>query len=662
MIEPAPPRGLVVGEQHLLGRPGSGGGEQIGVRRTGGHDMSDRREAAAEQPGPRRLDVKRTHRTPAFTFAGPSLTRWGVLSKILIANRGEIAVRVIRACRDMGIASVAVYSELDRNALHVRLADEAYALGGQTAADSYLKTEAILDAITRSGADAVHPGYGFFSENADFARAITDLGVVFIGPPPSAIEVMGDKISARHAAEKEGVLGVPGTTEFITDAAQVRAFATEHGYPVAIKAAFGGGGRGMKVVPDEASIADAIESAQREAKAYFGRDEIYMERYLTKPRHVEVQVLADAHGNCVYLGTRDCSAQRRHQKLIEEAPAAGIDPAILAAMGEAAVKVAKGCGYVNAGTVEFLYEDGEFHYLEMNTRLQVEHPATELVTGVDLVEAQIRIAAGEPLPFTQADVSITGHAIEIRVNAEDPAGGAFRPSPGTITKLVASDGYGTRWDAGYEAGDEISQYYDNLVGKLIVWGPTRERARLRAIRALREMVVEGVATTIPADLAILEHPDFAAIEHSTKWVESTLDLSGVGAAAPAPAAEGAETKVKREVDVEVNGKRFSVTMWVPESAGVASLPAPGGAKPKRAGGGGGGAGGGSGQVTVPMQGTIVKIPAEVGQTVEVGDVIVVLEAMKMENNIIAEKAGTVTEIRVEVGQSVGSGDIVAVIS
>jgi acetyl-CoA/propionyl-CoA carboxylase biotin carboxyl carrier protein len=584
-----------------------------------------------------------------------------VFSKVLIANRGEIAIRVIRACRELGVATVAVYSELDRDALHVRLADEAYSLGGQTAAESYLNTEAILDAIEKSGADGVHPGYGFFSENADFARAITERGVTFIGPRPEAIEVMGDKISAREAAEKVGVHGVPGSTEVLTDAAQVVAFGEDHGWPVAIKAAYGGGGRGMKVVNSADEAGDQLDSAQREALSYFGRDECYMERYLTKPRHVEVQILADTHGNCVYLGTRDCSAQRRHQKLIEEAPAAGIPDEIIAQMGEAAVAVAKGCDYVNAGTVEFLYEDGGFHYLEMNTRLQVEHPATELITGVDLVEQQLRVASGEALPFTQEDVEISGHAIEIRINAEDPAGGAFLPSPGPITTLKTPDGFGTRFDTGYESGDEISQFYDNLVGKLIVWGKDRPTATARALRALGELTVEGVATTIPADIAILEHADFVANEHSTKWVEETLDLTGVGATPAADAAEDDAPKVKRDLDVEVNGKRFSVSMWVPESAAAAG----GGAapRPRRSGGGGGGGGGGagSGEVAVPMQGTIVKVVVAIGDEVEIGDPIVVLEAMKMENNVNAEKAGTVTEVRVAEGDSVGGGDIVAVI-
>ena len=580
-----------------------------------------------------------------------------MFNKVLIANRGEIAVRVIRACQEMGIATVAVYSDLDREALHTRLADEAYALPGQTAAETYLDTEAILAIIERSGADAVHPGYGFFSENADFARAITERGVTFIGPPPEAIEVMGDKISARLAAENVGVQGVPGTTDFITDPAQVQAFGQEHGYPIAIKAAYGGGGRGMKVVASEESIEEAIESAQRESLAYFGRDEIYMERYLTAPRHIEIQILADQHGHAVYLGDRDCSAQRRHQKLIEEAPAPGLPDDVRVAMGEAAVKVALGCGYTNAGTVEFLYEDGEFHYLEMNTRLQVEHPVTELVTGLDLVEQQLLMAAGQPLSFTQEDVEIRGHAIEVRINAEDPAGGAFLPSPGRINTLKLPDGFGVRFDAGYEAGDEVSQFYDNLVGKLVVWGANRDIAIRRTLRALNELEITGVATTIPADIAILSHEDFQAAIHSTKWVEETLDLSEVKADKGEAPADLDQPTVKREMSVEVDGKRFAVSMWVPDpsAAQVAGAPR---RRQSRSGSSGGS---GSGQVTVPMQGTIVKVLVEVGDTVEAGDPICVLEAMKMENSIAAEKAGTVTEVRISVGDSVGGGDVVAVV-
>ena len=593
-----------------------------------------------------------------------------MLSKILIANRGEIAVRVIRGARELGIATVAVYSELDRDALHVRLADEAYALGGQSAAESYLNTDAILDAIRKSGADGVHPGYGFFSENADFARAITEMGVAFIGPPPAAIEEMGDKVSSRKAAQRGGAPIVPGTTEFARSPDEIRAFGEEQGWPVAIKAAFGGGGRGMKVVQSAAEVADAMASAQREAKSFFGRDEVYVERYLTWPRHVEVQIVGDQHGDVVWVSTRDCSAQRRHQKLIEEAPAPGLPDGVEEAMGEAAVKAAKAVGYYNAGTVEFIYQDGDFFFLEMNTRLQVEHPVTEVITGIDLVEWQIRVASGEPLPMTQDEVRALqrGHAIEVRINAEDPAGGKFLPSPGRITKLDAPDGFGVRFDAGYGSGDEISQFYDNLVGKLIVWGKDRETSIARTIRALEETVVEGVATTIPADLAILRHPDFAAVTHSTKWVEETLDLSGVGAPA-APTAEGDEPEplVKRTATVEVNGKRFSVDLWVPESQAVASGgggaagPARTARKPRRAAGGGSGGALGSGSVTVPMQGTIVKVLVEVGQDVEVGQGIVVLEAMKMENQINAEKAGTVKEIKVAAGATVGGGDVVAVI-
>jgi acetyl-CoA/propionyl-CoA carboxylase biotin carboxyl carrier protein len=590
-----------------------------------------------------------------------------VLQKILIANRGEIAVRVIRAARELGIATVAVYSELDRNALHVRLADEAYALGGQTAAESYLNTEAILDAIRQSGADAVHPGYGFFSENPDFIRAITDLGVAFIGPPATAVDVMGDKVSSRKAALEGGAPIVPGTTEFAKSSAEIMDFGNTNGWPVAIKAAFGGGGRGMKVVHGPDEVQDAMDSAQREAKAYFGRDEVYVERYLTWPRHIEVQLVGDQQGNVVWISTRDCSAQRRHQKLVEEAPAAGLPDGLEEAMGQAAIKVAKAVGYYNAGTVEFIYQDGDFFFLEMNTRLQVEHPVSEEITRIDLVEWQIRVAGGEPLPMTQEEVAArrTGHAIEIRINAENPAGGKFLPSPGPITKLSVPDGFGVRFDGGYEGGDEISQYYDNLVGKLIVWGKDRETAIARTVRALNEMVVEGVATTIPADLAILNHPDFHAMQHSTKWVEEVLDLSGIEAPKPPVPAEGDETGplVQRNTTVEVNGKRFDVKMWVPEGQTVvAAAGAKAGKKPARSAAAAGAAGGGSGDVTAPMQGTIVKILVEVGQQVEAGQAVVVLEAMKMENQIAAEKSGTVKEIKVAAGVTVGAGDVVVVIA
>ena len=592
-----------------------------------------------------------------------------MLTKVLIANRGEIAVRVIRTCRELGIATVAIYSDLDREALHVRLADEAYSLGGQTAAESYLDTQKILDVISRSGADAVHPGYGFFSENADFARAIQGAGVIWIGPPPEAIEVMGDKISSRLAAQRADVAGVPGTTEVLKSADEVIAFGEAHGWPVAIKAAYGGGGRGMRVVRQASEAADALESAQREAEKAFGRPESYLERYLTWPRHVEVQVFVDSKGNAVYLGTRDCSAQRRHQKLIEEAPAPAIPEATLAAMGEAAVKVAKACGYVNAGTVEFIYQDGDFYFLEMNTRLQVEHPATEAVTRMDLVALQIRIANGEPLGFAQNDVRLNGHAIEVRINAEDPAGGRFLPSPGKITRFRSADGFGVRTDAGYEEGDTVSQFYDNLIGKLIVWGTDREDARRRTLRALREMEIQGPATTIPADIAILEHPDFIKVEHSTNWVEQKLDLSGVSAqpAQPAPTEEGEPARVQRDVDVEVDGKRFQVKLWVPDVGPILAGGASAGAAarapraPRAGGGHGHGGAGGSGQVTVPMQGTIVKVLVQVGDEVEVGQAVTVLEAMKMENNITAEASGTVKEVKVKPGDAVGAGDVVVVI-
>lgn len=588
-----------------------------------------------------------------------------MLSKVLIANRGEIAVRVIRTCRELEIPTVAVYSDLDRDALHVRLADEAYALGGQTAAESYLNTGAILDAIRKSGADAVHPGYGFFSENTDFARAITAEGVVFIGPPPEAIEIMGDKISSRIAAQKAGVAGVPGTTEVITSPDDVIEFGNTHGWPVAIKAAYGGGGRGMRVVDSPDKAAAALESAQREAEKAFGRSESYLERYLTWPRHIEMQVFADHQGNTVWLGERDCSSQRRNQKLIEETPAPGLPDDIRQRMGAAAVKVAQACGYVNAGTVEFLYQDGDFFFLEMNTRLQVEHPITEQVVGMDLVALQLRIASGEPLPFAQADIERRGHAIECRLNAENPAK-KFMPSPGRITRFDRPDGFGVRVDAGYSSGDTISQYYDNLIAKLVVWGPDRESARHRMIRALEETVIEGVATTIPAHLAILRHPDFIAGEHSTRWVEERLDLSTLAAppaATPDAAGEDDPPRVQRDVDVEVNGKRFQVRLWVPDVApAVTAATRPAGPTRLRPGAGAQhGVVAGSGVVAASMQGTIVKVLVAVGDEVEAEQPVCVLEAMKMENNINTQKAGKVSEVRVKTGDTVGAGDVLMMI-
>ncbi len=625
---------------------------------------------SASSPG--RSGPTRSGPTPSGA-ARSGAARFG---KVLIANRGEIAVRVIRTCRDLGITSVAVYSELDRRSLHVRLADEAFALGGDTAAQSYLRTDAVLEAVERSGADAVHPGYGFLSENTDFARAVTARGVAFVGPPPAAIEIMGDKVSSRLAAQNAGVPGVPGTTAFLTSPEEVVAFGEAHGWPVAVKAAFGGGGRGMRVVHVPGEAAAALESARSEALKGFGRDECYVERYLPWPRHIEMQVFADDHGHCVWMGERDCSAQRRHQKLVEESPAPALATGTRQAMGDAAVKVATACGYVNAGTVEFLYENGEFFFLEMNTRLQVEHPVTEMVTGIDLVAEQLRVAAGEPLSFTQDEVraAARGHAIEVRINAEDPRGGRFLPSPGRIETLTVPQGPGVRWDGGYEGGDEVSPHFDNLVGKLIVWAPDRVTAIARMTRALGELRVDGVATTTPALAAIMAHPDFAAAAHSTTWVQDALDLSSLGApggaiqaGAGAGAGAGAEGPlVRRNVEVEVNGRRYAVSLWVPDvaSPGVAGA-GPAAARPRRpgtaAGAGAGTPGLGGGTVVAPMQGTIVRVLVEVGAEVRAGDPVCVLEAMKMENSIAAERAGTVTEVRVTPGQSVGPGDILALI-
>ncbi len=586
-----------------------------------------------------------------------------MFGKVLIANRGEIAVRVMRTCRELGVATVAVYSDLDRDALHVRYADEAYALGGQTPAESYLNVDAILGAIERSGAEAVHPGYGFFSENADFARTITERGVTWIGPPPEAIEVMGDKISSRKAAAAADVASVPGTVEPVTDPAEIVAFGDEHGWPVAIKAAFGGGGKGLKIAANADEAAAAFESATREAQAYFGRPECYLERYLTRPRHIEIQVFADTHGNVVALGERDCSTQRRHQKLIEETPAAELSDDVRHAMYAAAEKVARGCGYVNAGTVECLYQDGEFWFLEMNTRLQVEHCVTEMVTSLDLVAEQLRVAGGEPLSFTADSVERRGHAIEVRINAEDPSTG-FLPSPGRITRLRVPGGPGVRWDGGYAEGDEVSPNYDNLVGKLVVWAPDREAARRRMLRALGEFEIAGIATTIPAHVALLSHDDFAACAHSTKWVEDEVDPSvfaSTAAAGAAPVADADAPELhEQSVPVEVDGKRFTVRMWLPDAPAGGATPRQRSSRPRPGAAAGGGAAG-TGTISAPMQGTIVKVLVAEGDTVEAGQAVLVLEAMKMENHINAETSGTVREVRITEGDTVGTGDVLVVI-
>ena len=555
---------------------------------------------------------------------------------VLIANRGEIAVRVLHACRQLGLRGVAVYSDADAGALHVREADRAVAIGGTRVGDSYLDAAKLLGAAAEVGAEAVHPGYGLLSENAAFARAVAAAGLVWVGPPAEAIEQMGDKLAARRAVLAAGVEPVPGTTEPVRDAAEVVAFAEAHGWPVAVKAAAGGGGRGIRIVgrPDQA--ADALAAATREAAAAFDDGTCYLERFFARPRHVEVQVLADALGGIVHLGERDCSVQRRHQKLVEEAPSPGLPPEVRERLQTWAVAVAKACGYVGAGTVEFLWDpaSGGAWFLEMNTRIQVEHPITEQVTGVDIVAAQLRVAAGEPLGLAQEDVRVAGHAVECRVNAEDPGRG-FLPTPGAITALRWPGGPGIRVDAGYQAGDAVSPFYDDLLGKVIAWGRDRDQAIGRMLAALADLEVGGVASTAPALARVLDHHDFRAAAHWTTWLEEAVDLAGLARPAT-PEAEPAAP----DFTVTVDGRAWPVRLYrhrpsastraADEQATVAS----------------------------PLAGTLVRVEVAAGQRVVEGELLAVVEAMKMETPLLAPFAGTVVGVPTTAGASVAAGQVV----
>ncbi|WDT57230.1 acetyl/propionyl/methylcrotonyl-CoA carboxylase subunit alpha [Streptomyces sp. G7(2002)] len=584
------------------------------------------------------------------------------MRKVLIANRGEIAVRVARACRDAGIGSVAVYADPDRDALHVRAADEAYALGGDTPATSYLDIAKVLAAAADSGADAIHPGYGFLSENAEFAQAVLDAGLTWIGPPPQAIRDLGDKVAARHIAQRAGAPLVAGTPDPVSGSEEVVAFAKEHGLPIAIKAAFGGGGRGLKVARTLEEVPELYDSAVREAVAAFGRGECFVERYLDRPRHVETQCLADKHGNVVVVSTRDCSLQRRHQKLVEEAPAPFLTQEQNAELYRASKAILKEAGYEGAGTCEFLVgQDGTISFLEVNTRLQVEHPVTEEVTGLDLVREMFRIADGEKLGYD--DPEVRGHSFEFRINGEDP-GRNFLPAPGTVTTFDAPAGPGVRLDAGVESGSVIGPAWDSLLAKLIVTGATRQQALQRAARALAEFTVEGMATAIPFHRTVVQDPAFAPeltgstdpFTVHTRWIETEF----VNEIAPfaAPGADEAEADSRETVVVEVGGKRLEVSL--PSSLGMplARAAVAGGAKPKRkAAKKSGGAASGD-ALASPMQGTIVKVAVEEGQQVTEGELVVVLEAMKMEQPLNAHRTGTIKGLTAEVGAALTSGAVI----
>ena len=585
----------------------------------------------------------------------------GPVSKILIANRGEIAVRVIRAARDEGLQTVAVYADPDRDSQHVKLADEAYALGGATAAQSYLVMDKLIEIARRSGADAVHPGYGFLSENAQFAQKCIDAGLTWIGPSPESITQLGDKVAARHIAQKVGAPLVPGTKDPVKSADEVVAFADEHGLPIAVKAAFGGGGRGIKVARDRESIVEMYESAVREATAAFGRGECFIERFLDSPRHVETQCLADAHGNVVVVSTRDCSLQRRNQKLIEEAPAPYLSDEQNKRLYEASRAILREAGYQGAGTCEFLVgTDGTISFLEVNTRLQVEHPVSEEISGLDLVREQFRIARGEKIE--EKDPVLRGHSFEFRINGED-AGRSFMPAPGTIEKMTVPTGPGVRWDSGFVAGDVIGGNFDSMLAKLIVTGADREQALQRARRALAELTIEGMPTVIPFHRVVLDDPAFAPAEGGefkvhTRWIETEFNNT-IPMYSGAPGSVDSDEDERTTVVVEVNGKRMEVSL--PDLGGGAKPAAKPASKTRKSRSARGAAKGGGDELTSPMQGTIVKVAASDGDTVAEGDLILVLEAMKMEQPITAHKAGKVSGLSAKAGDTVTSGAVLATI-
>lgn len=585
----------------------------------------------------------------------------GPVSKILIANRGEIAVRVIRAARDEGLQTVAVYADPDRDSQHVKLADEAYALGGATAAQSYLVMDKLIEIALRSGADAVHPGYGFLSENAQFAQKCIDAGLTWIGPSPESITQLGDKVAARHIAQKVGAPLVPGTKDPVKSADEVVAFADEHGLPIAVKAAFGGGGRGIKVARDRESIVEMYESAVREATAAFGRGECFIERFLDSPRHVETQCLADAHGNVVVVSTRDCSLQRRNQKLVEEAPAPYLSDEQNERLYEASRAILREAGYQGAGTCEFLVgTDGTISFLEVNTRLQVEHPVSEEISGIDLVREQFRIARGEKIE--EKDPVLRGHSFEFRINGED-AGRSFMPAPGTIEKMTVPTGPGVRWDSGFVAGDVIGGNFDSMLAKLIVTGADRKQALQRARRALAELTIEGMPTVIPFHRVVLDDPAFTPAEGGdfkvhTRWIETEFNNT-IPMYSGAPGSVDSDEDERTTVVVEVNGKRMEVSL--PDLSGGAKPAAKPAAKTRKSRSARSAAKGGGDELTSPMQGTIVKVAASDGDTVAEGDLILVLEAMKMEQPITAHKAGKVSGLSAKAGDTVTSGAVLATI-